>query len=161
MADNDVLASVFAEPITIRTATPDDVDWLIGQLKEFSKFNDTKYHVFGEEKEARAGLLGIMSQHFMRLAVRGDERLGFIGAWWVTHPYNSKIPLLAETFWWVDPAHRNGRAGLMLLDEFVAFAREHVKWATFSLLENSPVSDRVLTSRGFRKHETAYLLEID
>jgi hypothetical protein len=147
--------------VIVRPAVPSDLDWLITQVKAFATFNGTKYFMFGSEEEARAGLLGLMNAHFMRIAERAGERLGFIAAWWVPHPYNSQIPLLSEAFWWVSEEHRNGRAGLALLDEFVAFAKEHVKWATFSLLENSPVNDRILTKRGFVKHETGYVLEID
>lgn len=157
----DPLAHVFAEPTTTRPATAEDLDWLIIQVKAFSEFNNTKYTVFSTEEFARIKLLDMIERHFMRVAVRGEERLGFISAWLVQHPYNPNITLLAETFWWVAPEHRNGRAGLMLLDEFVEFARGRVNVATFSLLENSPVNDRILTSRGFRKHETAYLLEMD
>jgi predicted N-acetyltransferase YhbS len=160
---HDVLASVFTEPgtTTIRPATSDDLPWLIEQVREFAKFNNTKFFIFPSEEKARAGLIRMMEGHFMRIAEKDGKSVGFIAAWWVMHPYNDELPLLSETFWWVAPEHRQGRAGLMLLDEFVAFAKEHVKWATFSLLENSPVNERVLLKRGFRKHETAYLLEIE
>ncbi len=157
----DPLASVFVEPVTIRSATPDDLGWLIDQTKAFAEFNKTKFLSFPNEEYARAKLLEMMERHFMRLAVRGDERLGFIAAWWVQHPYNPDVILMSETFWWVAEEHRHGRAGIMLLDEFVAFSKGRAHCATFSLLENSPVNERVLLKRGFRKHETAYILELD
>jgi hypothetical protein len=158
MAEVDVAVS---HTVTIRPAVPSDIDWLITQVKAFATFNQTKYFLFGNEEEARAGLLGMMSQHFMRIAERDGVPLGFIAAYWVKHPYNSKINLLAETFWWVDELHRFSSAGARLLHEFVAFAKEHVQWATFSLLVNSPVNESVLLRLGFKKHETAYLLEFE
>lgn len=160
---HDVLASVFTDPgvTTIRHATPDDIPWLIEQTKAFAEFNKTKFFSFPNEGYARTKLLDMMDQHFMRLAVRGNERLGFIAAWWLPHPYNPEIILLSETFWWVSEEHRHGRAGLMLLDEFVEFAHGRANCATFSLLENSPVNERVLLKRGFKKHESAYILELD
>ena len=147
--------------VVIRPAVPADLDWLIIQLKAFATFNKTKYFQFGSDEEVRSGITAMMNAHFMRIAERDGERLGFVSAWWVTHPYNKGIPLLAETFWWVDPIYRGSSAGIRLLDAFVEFAREHVRWATFSLLTESPVNERVLLKRGFRKHETAYLLEVD
>ena len=145
--------------VTIRPAVPADLDWLITQVKAFAAFNQTKFFLFGSEEEARDGLLGLMSQHFMRIAERGGERLGFIAAYLTTHPYNSKIRLLSEAFWWVDELHRFSSAGHRLLDEFIDFGKKNVDWITFSLLFNSPVNDKILTKRGFSKHEIAYLLE--
>lgn len=145
--------------VTIRPALPSDIDWLITQVKAFATFNQTKYFLFGDEEEARSGLLGMMREHFMRIAERDGVPLGFIAAYWVLHPYNGRIPLLAETFWWVDEQHRFSSAGARLLDAFDDFAKENVKWATFSLLANSPVNEKVLLKRGFKKHEVAYLKE--
>jgi len=148
--------------VTIRPAVPSDLDWLITQVKAFATFNRTKYFQFPTDEKARRQLQAMMEQHFMRIAERDGERLGFISAYWIYHPYNDEIPMLAETFWWVDPAYRHSSAGLRLLDAFIDFAVEkRIKWLTFSLLSKSPVNERCLTSRGFVQHERAFLLELD
>lgn len=146
--------------VTIRPAVPSDVDWLITQVKAFATFNQTKFFLFGSEEEARAGLLGLMAQHFMRIAEKDGVRLGFIAAYITTHPYNRKIRLLSEAFWWVDERHRFSSAGHRLLDDFIEFGKANADWITFSLLVNSPVNDKILTKRGFEKHEIAYLMEV-
>lgn len=150
-----------AVDITIREATPADMDWLIRQLTLFSAFNATIYPMLGDEEHARAGLLGMMQQHFLRIAERFGERLGLIAGYVMNHPFNPHIRVLCEAFWWVDPMHRNTRAGAMLLDEYVAWGKANCDWVQFMLQSNSPVSDKPLLKRGFRLHEKSYLLEVE
>ena len=146
--------------VAIREARPEDVDWLIEQTKAFSDFNGTAYPLFDDEAHARASLLGLMSQHFMRLAVRGDERLGFVAGYHMPHPFNPKLVILCEVMWWVAPEHRNSRAGLMLLNAYTEWGKAHANWVTFCLQSNSPVKEETLLKRGYHRHETSYLIEV-
>ncbi len=66
------------QQVIVREATPADLDWLVKEARDFSRFNGTQYPMFEDEAHVRAGLLGLISQHFVRIAVRGDERLGFV-----------------------------------------------------------------------------------
>lgn len=146
--------------VTIREATPADVEWLVHEAKEFSKFNGTQYPLFDDEKQVRADLLGLIAQHFVRLAVRGDERMGFIAGYYVRHPLNPKLVTLCEIMWWVAEPYRRSRAGLMLLDAYVDWGIDNANWITFSLQTHSPVKPETLEKRGFHLHEFGYLREV-
>lgn len=86
--------------------------------------------------------------------------LGLIGGQLAPHPFNPELLVLTELFWWVDPEHRGGRAGAMLLDAFTAYGEEHAHWILFTLEHESPVNDRCLTKRGFALKERCYLREV-
>jgi hypothetical protein len=103
------------QQVIVREATAQDIDWLTSEAREFSRFNATQYPMFEDEAYVRAGLLGLIAQHFVRIAVRGDERLGFIAGYYMRHPLNPNIVTLCEVMWWVSEPHRRSRAGLMLL----------------------------------------------
>jgi len=147
--------------VEIKRATADDVEWLLGQLLEFSKFYGTKLSLFGSEDVARAGVINLVDNHVCFLAWRGDDRLGLIAGYEVDHPYNPEIRLLTESFWWVDPKHRMSRAGLMLLDKFTEYGEDNCDWVTFALEHHSPVKDDCLLRRGYRLNERSYLKEVE
>jgi hypothetical protein len=147
--------------VEIRRGAPGDIDWLIGQLREFSSFMGTKRALFGDEEYVRRQVEGMLEHHVIFLAVREDgERMGFIGGVYVPHVFNPELTLLSETFWWVTPAHRGSRAGLMLLNAFTEFGKGAADWVTVALEEKSPVDDRCLRKRGYRLLEKNYLLEV-
>ncbi len=143
--------------IHVRTANITDIDWLLSELKEFSKFYDSRIELFGDPEHARRGLIDLMANHLLLIADKAHTRMGFIAGLIVPHLFNPKIKVLAETFWWVPEAHRGSRAGLMLLDSFVAYGNKHANWITFSLESKSPVD---LTKRGFKFQEKSYLMEV-
>jgi hypothetical protein len=145
----------------VREGRPDDIDWLVAQLREFSRFFGTRMPLFGDEAFVRAGLEVQMRDHFMRIAVDDqDQRLGFIGGILTPHMYNPAIKVLCETFWWVAPEHRGSSAGARLLAEFLLFGRAHADWMTFALEVQSPVREETLLRHGFRLQERQYLMEV-
>lgn len=146
--------------VTVRPATVDDVPWLIEQLRQFAEFFGSNRSLFEDEGYARAVLPTLIEQHPFFLAVQGDERIGFISGMLAPHPWNPRITLLSEAFWWVSEAHRGGRAGLMLLDAFLSVGMAKADWIVFTLEEKSPVNPATLERRGFHLHERAYLLEV-
>jgi hypothetical protein len=150
-------------PISVRRASPHDLDWLLTQLKAFSRFFGSRKPLLedGDEAYAREVLLGMVTQHLVLVAEKDDGTLvGLIGGYSSPHPFNPKIRLLAETFWWVDEQHRGSRAGLLLLKRFVEIGKTMADWLSCSLEQNSPVSDRVFTRMGFQPRERSYLLEV-
>ena len=147
--------------VIVRDATTMDLDWLVREAHEFSKFNGTKRELFTDDEFARAGFLGFMHQHFLRIAERDGERLGFIAGYITGHPFNPNIRVLCEAMWWVAEQHRHSRAGLMLLNEYTEWGKAHCDWVQFALQSHSPVKEETLTKRGYRKHESSYLLEVD
>lgn len=139
-----------------------DIDWLIPQLKQFSLFFGSRRSLFPSNEEyARERLADMMQSHFFRVAEQDGAPVGFIAGYVTPHPFNPEIWTLAETFWWVDPIHRQGRAGLLLLNAFVEWGRDHVDLLTFALEAHSPVNPRTLEKRGLQLQEHNFMLEVE
>lgn len=146
--------------LRIRSATPDDLDWLLSQLKEFSKFFGTKRPLYGDENFVRSGMTEMMTKHLVLVAEKDMlGPVGFIAGIVTPHVYNPKIRLLVETFWWVTEEYRGGRAGLLLLDSFLDWGKKNADWITMSIESHGQISDRILLKRGFHLQERSYLLE--
>lgn len=146
----------------IRRASYDDIDWILPQLKEFSRFYGTKKELFSTDDYSREGMEAIIKHHVCFIAERKDVgRVGLIAGFVMPHVFNPNVTVLSEVFWWVDPLYRGSRAALLLLNEFVAWGKKNAQWVTFSLTEKSPVDDSVLTRRGFHLHERSFLMEVN
>jgi hypothetical protein len=146
--------------IEVRRAEAGDIDWLLIQLREFSRFFGTRLPLFGDEAFVRAGLEVLIRDHFVAVAFRGFEQVGFISGIFTPHMYNPAIKVLCETFFWVDPVHRGGSAGARLLAEFMAFGKSEADWVLFTLEHHSPMREETLLRRGFHLHERHYLMEV-
>ena len=146
--------------VEVRKATSEDIDWLIMQLRAFETFAGYRRSLLEDENEARVKLAEYIAHHVVLIAHDGSDRFGFIAGVIAPHPFNSRLRVLAEIFWWVMPEHRGTRAGAMLLREFEHLGRQIADWVLFSLEHNSPVREKHLTERGFRQVERAFLLEI-
>ena len=147
--------------ITVRPAYASDVHWMLPQLQKFSQFYGTKIQLFGDEAHARCFIENQIEQHLVLIADRdGTGPIGFISGIVTLHPYNPSIRLLSESFWWVDEEFRGTRAGLLLLEEFVAWGKVNCDWITFALEEHSPVRDKSLLKRGFHLQERSFLMEV-
>ncbi len=147
--------------IGIRSADEADIEWLLGQLRKFSDFFGTELKLFGDEAQARDLLTKMILNHPTYIA-ESDQcgRMGFIAGVLTPHMFNPQITVLAETFWWVDELYRGTRAGLLLLNRFVAEGQLCADWITFALEAKSPVREETLTRRGFRLQERSYLMEV-
>lgn len=147
----------------VRYAMEEDLDWLLGELKEFAEFMDTKYSLFADSESLRRTLLtNMVKEHLFLVAQNGDgERVGFVAGLIHEHIFNPAILVCQETFWWVVKKHRGGRAALKLLDAYVEECEAlDVQWIFFSMQFNTPASDRVLLKRGFELREKFYLKEV-
>lgn len=147
--------------ITTRRADAGDIPWLLIQLERFSSFQGTRLQLYGNQDVMIKGLTNLILNHFVLLAQHTEARVGFIAGVCTPHPFNPAITLAAEQFWWVMEPYRHSRAGLVLLNGFVDWAKSVADWITFGLEANSPVNDRTLTRRGFRLQERAYLMEVN
>lgn len=148
--------------IVIRSATREDIPWLLEQLRAFSLFYGTKAPLFPDDPAAAASILEVQvgrANPFFLAVVRGD-RAGFISGALVTHPYNATIRILQELFWWVAPEFRGSSAGARLLEHFETYGRAHADWILMTLEAKSPIDPRSLERRGFQLHERSYLLEV-
>jgi len=146
---------------TVRRASPDDVDWILSQLKEFSAFYGTKKQLFGDVQYSKKLLTELINKQHWWVSETNGSLVGFIGGVLYDHMYNPDIKVFSESFWWVAEDHRRSRAGLLLLNEFEKWGKENADWITFGLEEVSPVNERTLLKRGFRLHERSYLMEVE
>jgi hypothetical protein len=153
--------------IRIRRAKQDDLDWMVGELKLFSAFYDSKKPLFGHEGFVREGMTGMMKNHLVLVAERdglegGDYRpVGFIAGLLVQHIFNPLIRCLSETFWWVEEKHRTSRAGFMLLQAFIEFGKQNADWILCTIEENSPIGPDALLARGFKLKEKNFVMEVN
>jgi len=147
--------------ISIRHARDTDIDWVVGELRIFADFFNTRHSLFGDETYIKETMTGISHNHLLLIAANeDDEPLGFIAGVVNQHFFNPKIKVLSELFWWVAQQYRNSRAGLMLLEAFTDWGKQNVDWITFALEHKSPVKDSSLLKRGFRPQERAFLMEV-
>ena len=146
--------------ISIRQAKDSDNDWLVVQLELFSKFNNSTKSIYSE-KYASGYVDHMINNDLCLIAERENGlRVGFVAGMFTPCLYNPDIKMLTETFWWVDPAHRSSRAGLMLLNAFTDNGKEIADWIVFTLESHSPVNEKTLTKRGYRLKEKQYLMEV-
>lgn len=150
--------------IEIRPANEADLDWLVGELREFDTFYQTKKRLFGDEQIVRAKMLEVVRTNICLIADKKEagktERIGFIGGLLRTHFYNPEIRLLSQLFWWVIPAQRKTVAASMLMDAFISIGRAHADWITFNISRKCPVKKQSFIRRGFEVSDQVFLMEI-
>src|SRR6476469_848409 len=147
--------------ISVRPATLSDLDWLMGQLRSFSRFFASKRPLFEDETYARATFATFIEHHLVLISDgHGVGPTGFIAGLKMPHLFNPKIMTLTEMFWWVDEKYRGTRSGLLLLQAFTNYGKANADWINFTLEDESPVAERSLTRRGYRLKERNFLMEV-
>lgn len=171
--------------IDIYHAEHADLDWLVQECEEFSKFTSKdKYEIFPGKELARDGLKKLIDNQvvfmskalkpefqaiFNDLAINGGTfkpkddmwiRTGFMAGMITPHYFNPKITVFTELFWWVPIEYRRGRSGLMLFNMYLEYGKEHADQIIMTLEQESPVNHSFLTKKGFRLKEQAFLLEV-
>lgn len=149
--------------IQLRPAEPNDIPWLMTQLKAYSEFFGSKYSLYPTYEYGAQKLTELMDNHVVLVAysdISDQPCVGFIVGLLTSHFFNPEIMTLTELIWWVEPDWRNTRAALMLFLEFVDIGKRHANWISMSLEEKSPVSPHALEKRGFKLYEHSFLLEV-
>jgi hypothetical protein len=100
-----------------------------------------------------------MSNGILLIAENGGVPIGCISGLYCPNPFNNSLVILQEIFWYVLPEHRNGRAGLLLLNEFSEIGRQTANDIFMSLLDSSEVSQRMMTRKGFVCREIGYAMK--
>jgi RimJ/RimL family protein N-acetyltransferase len=137
----------------VRKATILDMAWIFVELGNFDKFS--KYGLFEDNSYTRKLFLEMVNGHVFFVT---DEKDGFIAGTISAHPYNPNKTVLYENFWWVKPEARGKKSGLELLNAFTEHGKKIADYVVMTLEHDSPVNDRCLLSRGYKKAETNYLL---
>jgi hypothetical protein len=151
----------------VRRAIAADAPWLLDQLLAFDQFFGSTRSLFPSEEHAESMLLGLINDQPFVIAEKDEpyyeapRPVGFICGAIMPHPYNPALIVLSEMFWWVAEEYRGSRAGLLLLNEFVAIGKRSAHWVIMTLEQESTIDPDHLYRRGFRLKELSYLLETD
>lgn len=150
--------------MNVRRAGEEDIPWLESELLEFSQSIGTKHPLFpADESYRRETLLSLMRDHLFLIYQPEHFPLpvGLIAGVVIPHMLNPDLRVLHELLWWVSPKHRGiSRAGIVLLDAFVAWGKDNCQWVYFSIHRTTEVSERSMSRLGFRPEQTQYLLEV-
>ena len=145
--------------IAVLRANESDIDWIMGELKEFDNFFDSKKSLYGDGVYQRDAMLGMIEKQVVFVAWKNGDRVGFIAGFLAPHIYNPDITVLSEVFWWVPVKHRGSRAGLLLLRKFTEYGKQNADWVCLGIEDKSPINERTLTKRGYKLFERNYVLE--
>jgi hypothetical protein len=149
-----------------RSATPDDIPWILGELKKFAVFLGTNRSLFPSEEYAKEKLQELIETQVFCIAestltnLHDGTQVGFIAGICGPHFFNPEIRVLSELFWWVTPEWRNTRAGALLFAEFMHCGRERADMVVMTLEEQSPVHEETLLRHGFKRYERNYVMEV-
>lgn len=148
--------------IQIRPANEGDLDWLVGELRDFDTFYKTKKRLFGDESIVRAKLREAIHYHVCLIAEKSEDftPTGFILGLLRPHFYNPDIRLLSELFWWVVPRYRHTISASLLMDEFIAIGKAEADWITLNMSPWTRIKKRSLQQRGFEVSDQVFLMEV-
>jgi hypothetical protein len=99
----------------------------------------------------------VMQQGTAFVVMKDNKPVGAIAGIVIPSLYNPDIKVCSELFWYVLPEFRSSRAGLLLLNAFVARGAELADETTLSLLASSLVYDKTLEKRGFIFIESGFI----
>lgn len=147
-------------PLNIRRGEYKDIPWIVTQLKVFSPYYGTKKSLFGDEEYVAAGLKETMDKHLVLVADKNGQLIGFIIGLVSNHLYNPSIRVLTQLLWWVDESKRFGRAGYMLLKEFVKWGKANCDWIAMGAIGQTQIKPTAFQRMGFKPFEITYLMEV-
>ena len=141
----------------VRLANLQDIDWIVKDAGRRMIFEELKKPEFYNPHSIKELALNGVRSGTIVIATKGTESVGVIGGLLVPHYLNTNTVMLAEIMWYVDPKHRAGRAGYLLLKKFSEIGKEKASGTTLSLLGDSQVNDSTLARFGFKLTERNYL----
>jgi hypothetical protein len=144
--------------ISVRFAIPQDVDWIVGALRELANEHGYFKKLFDEEEAPKQVRLVITDGVSFVAENEKRRELGFILGTITPHLYNPKLTLLTHFLWWVDPTYRHGVAAHYLFTAFVDYGLKHADIITMSIDEDVPLKPESFKRYGFEKHDKCYFL---
>ena len=152
--------AVASSHAVIELATFEDIPELLPLLRRFSMSASEKYSLYPETDEVATTILErLVYSHPCFVARRNGKVIGCIAGLLSAHLFNPRIRILTEAFWWVEPQYRSSRAGLLLLEALMTWAKQYADMFVMTLEHNSPVKPETLLKRGFKLRETNFILE--
>lgn len=144
---------------TVRLATRDDKEWVVTvAAKNMLNEEAGRPEYYSYEDCAALFDLG-MATGVILIAEKDGQPVGCISGLLHNNIFNKSITTLAEIFWYVLPEHRNGKAGLLLLNTFSEMGKQMADEIYMSLLDKSDVSHRMMERKGYTLREVGYYLK--
>jgi GNAT superfamily N-acetyltransferase len=149
----------------LRRATLEDIPTICRMVRDLHEQSNFSQYAYDEERVLTTvtALTKLnVGQGVMLLAEVGGEPAGVLSAT-KTYSPTSLEPLAMEIFWWVDPAHRNSRAGLLLIEAFEYWGRKIDASALVIGLHENKYADRLrrlYNRKGYTLQESQYIKEI-
>ena len=142
----------------VRRAGPDDVPWLLTQLRAFASAYPIPLPIYGSDAHAEVLLGTLMEHQYLAIAARPDgTRTGLIAGCRVQHPFNPDLWMVSELWWWVTPEDRGSSAGLKLLASLEAWADEQAMPFALTTEATTALNDRHLAKRGYVPVERQFI----
>lgn len=147
----------------VREAMLGDIDELCTHLEHFSDCYSTKLPPYKDKQTSEKILKNMIENHVFYVAVTDnyEKIVGFIAGFVCDHIYNPDIKTLAEAFWYVEPEARKSGIGMQLLETYESWGKNNVDWVLMTIEEDTPIDERVFLSRGFKRKEVSYILEVE
>lgn len=146
--------------ITIRNANDKDTEWIIHELRDFSKEFGTKLEPMGND-DYIAKLIKEFTDNHIFLVADGESvgLMGFIAGLVTPHIFNPNIMTICPAVWWVSKCYRNSRAGSMLLKKYIEIGKQKADWVILSYSRSCPIKDSTVKKLGFIETEKSFLME--
>ncbi len=145
---------------SIQKAEIKDIPWIIGELRDFSKFLQTKHDIYPGDETAETIVRNLVENHIVLLSKEERETTGIIAGLLTPHFLNPKYTTLVEMFWWVPEKYRGKRSGIKLLEAYTNIGKEVADIVTMTLECHSPVNNKTLEGFGYRQNEKNFILEV-
>lgn len=105
----------------------------------------------------------ILSQNMLVVVEDGNKVVGICGGLVAPIPFNPKLTMAQELFWWIEPEYRDGGAGKQLLEGYqLACKANGVALLFLSSLEGvePEKADYIYKRYGFEKAENVYAKKV-
>lgn len=146
----------------IRPARPDEIDTIIVMARD--TFVPTLPFEKSEATATATIQMLMFSGGYVRVAEKGGAIIGFlVGMEAVARPWSTE-PCAVELLLVVAPEHRTGRATLMLMNDFEAWAKGRGMAAVTFTAHHGLQGERVgqlYERRGYKPVETIYIKRLD
>lgn len=145
--------------VTVRTAIAEDKQWVVTVAAKRMLVDEVGREDFYNEEDCGRLFEFGLTNGIILIAESDGIPVGCISGIFTSNMFNSKLITLQEIFWYVLPQHRQGRAGLLLLNLFCQVGSTTAHDINMSLLDKSPVNLRILERKGFTFKEMAFHLK--
>ena len=146
--------------VEIRQAEYEDVDTIFRMILRFIESTDyaKRLTVDGQTLYNTLDKLLAHDDHAIFVADRSGQVVGAIGLAMGRNLFAGTVEC-SEVFWWVEPEHRQTKAGILLLKKAEAWSRDRGAKHLIMIAPNERV-ERLYTRRGFDKIETTYVRKL-